>query len=286
MIRRAVSPRSEHPGPPRSSEQIEPQELVITMFAIYVRDDPRPAWSGGIVDLLTAFGITPAAARVSLHRVVERGLLERHRNGRFISYTPTARLLELISVGDRRLSAFARDEPWDGTWSLVWYAIPDDMRRERHRLSRRLRFLGFGPLEDSTWVAPRDQSAELVPYLEHLGIDQRVTLFVGRHELAPETVIARAWDGDELLQRYELFIEEFGQPPLGGDDNETFVARTRLFNTFRRFPYLDPGLPREFFPAAERRQAAINLYEKWSPELAQRSQHHFDVVTRRAVSPS
>jgi phenylacetic acid degradation operon negative regulatory protein len=280
-----ASPRREHPGPPRASAEVQPQELVVTLFGAYVGDDGRPAWSGGLVDLLAEFGYSAGAARVALNRVVERRLLERHRDGRFVSYAPTPRLLELIDVGDRRLRELARDEPWDGTWTLVWYSIPEERRRERHRLSRRLRFLGFGPLEDSTWVAPRDHSEDIVGYLERLGVRDRTGLFVGRDVISPGAVVARAWDCDELVLRYRMFVDEFA-PAVGRrvTDEEAFQIRTRLVNTFRRFPYLDPGLPRDIFPAAKERAEAIALFEELYPALSEQAQQHFDAVTRRGAA--
>jgi phenylacetic acid degradation operon negative regulatory protein len=277
------SARREHPGPPRASDSIQPQELILTLFGAYVGADTAPAWSGGLVELMAPFGCTTGSSRIALNRVVERGLLDRHRDGRFISYAPTERLVELIAVGDRRLAALADPPPWDSTWTVVWYSIPDELRRVRHRLGRRLRFLGFGPLEDSTWVAPRDQTAEIVPYLERLGVRERVGLFVGSQQIEPQATIARAWDSHELALRYRLFNKRFA--PFKGrglSDEDAFVARTLISDWFRRFPYLDPGLPAEVFPAAEERRIAGELFRSLYPALAEQAQRHFDAVTRRS----
>lgn len=256
----------------------------MTLFGAYVTDDPRPAWSGGLVDILAEFGYSAGAARVALNRVVERKLLERHRDGRFISYASTPRLLELIDVGARRLHELVRDAPWDGTWTLVWYSIPEDQRRQRHRLSRRLRFLGFGPLEDSTWIAPRDHSAEVEPYLQRLDVRERTGMFVGQHAISPESVVKRAWECDELVLRYRVFVEEFSAyADRSLTDRDAFVVHTRLANTFRRFPYLDPGLPSDIFPAADERAKAITLFQELYPALEEQAQRHFDAVTRRGA---
>lgn len=254
----------------------------MTLFGAYVGSDPQPAWSGGLVDLLAEFGCSTGSARVALNRVVERGLLERHRDGRFISYAPTARLLELMAVGDRRMDALTEATPWAGEWTFIWYSLPEEMRRERHRMSRRLRFLGFGTLEDSTWIAPHDQRDEVVPYLERLDVRERVGLFVGRHEIAPDAIVARAWDSDDLTARYREFLDEFAEYD-GRDlpDDEAFIVRTRLVDAFRRFPYLDPGLPEELFPAAAAREQAAALFRSVYPALAEQAQSHFDETTRR-----
>ncbi|MBS1678195.1 MAG: PaaX family transcriptional regulator [Actinobacteria bacterium] len=282
MASKRDSARREHPGPPRASDTIQPQELIVTLFGAYVGADARPAWSGGLVELMSAFGCTTGSSRIALNRVVERGLLERHREGRFISYAPTERLRDLIAVGDRRMAALTDPPEWDSTWTVVWYSIPDELRRVRHRLGRRLRFLGFGPLEDSTWVAPRDQSAEVLPYLERLGVRDRVGIIVGDQQVEPQATIARAWDDEELALRYRLFNKRFA--PLkrrGLSDAEAFVARTLLSDWFRRFPYLDPGLPADVFPAAKERDVAGGLFRTLYPALAKQAQRHFDATTRR-----
>jgi phenylacetic acid degradation operon negative regulatory protein len=260
---------------------MQPQELVLTMFGAYARDG-APAWSGGLVRLLGDFGFSTSAARGALNRVVDRGLLERDRNGRFIAYRPTERTRELIAVGDRRMAALSEERAWDGTWTVVWYSIPEGMRRERHRLSRRLRFLGFGPLEDSTWVAPGDQREELVRYLERLGVSERVGVFWGPHALPPAVVIERAWDGAELARRYREFAREFRRP-RARTDGDAFVARTRLIHVFRRFPYLDPGLPDELLPAGEARRAAVAVFAEQYAALEPRAQRYFDEVARATV---
>lgn len=287
MPSRSDSPRREHPGPPRASTEAQPQELIVTIFAAYVGTDPRPAWSGGLVELLGAFGYSSGAARIALNRVVERQLLMRHREGRFISYSPTPRLLELIAVGEHRLGTLALDAPWDGTWTVVWYSIPEEQRRERHRLGRRLRFLGFGPLEDSIWVAPRDHADNVDPYLERLGVRHLTGMFVGHQTTPPEAIIARAWDVDELVKRYHLFIDEFSPyRDRSLTDDEAFVVRTRLANTYRRFPYLDPGLPGDVFPAAHERRQAATVYQAVLSALEPAAQRHFDDVARRDAAPT
>src|SRR5690348_7183129 len=82
VAHRSDGPRREHPGPPVSPDEFQPQELVVTFFGAYVREkSPAPVWSGGLVELLAEFGFSAAAARIALARVVDRGLLERHRDG-------------------------------------------------------------------------------------------------------------------------------------------------------------------------------------------------------------
>src|ERR1041384_8002853 len=137
----------------------------MTLLGAYVPDREQAlVWAGGLVALLTEFGSTQNAARVALSRMVQRDLLEREREGRLVRYRLTRRTRDALAEGDRRI--FRRGERTDATeppvcWTVLWHAIPDERRDARRRLAARLRFLGFGPVQDGLWVAPRDREAEV-----------------------------------------------------------------------------------------------------------------------------
>jgi phenylacetic acid degradation operon negative regulatory protein len=265
--------------------ELQPQELVMTMTGSYTRADPRPVWSGGVVELLGEFGFTPAAARISLARIVRRHLLDRLRVGRLVFYTLTDRTVDLVQEGDRRIFELAVEPPLDGPWTFVWYSIPDDLRVERHRLSRRLRFLGFGALEDSTWVCPRDESDDVRHILDELDVAHRATLFVGAP--APgqdlQKLISSAWDLPALAARYERFVEAFAPyaERVGElSDREAFVVRTLAMDSYRRFPSSDPGLPAELVGIDWRRDEAERVFLRLWNELLDPAQRHFERVAR------
>ena len=78
------------------------------------------------------------------------------------------------------------------------------------------------------------------------------------HHLAfgdPAVKIRGWWDLDELARQYESFIRahepvlrrwQRGGPAATG--REAFADYTRVLTDWRRFPYLDPGLPAELLP--------------------------------------
>ena len=66
-----------------------PQDLVMTFLGAYVLPHDRLVWSGGLVTLLGEFGFSMGAARIALARMVRRGLLDRLKDGRLVSYRPT-----------------------------------------------------------------------------------------------------------------------------------------------------------------------------------------------------
>ena len=138
---------------------------MVTLLGTYVRPFGNVVWSGGLVVLLAEFGFSHGAARVALTRLVRRGLITRVRSGRLVHYRITPRCERLLLEGDGRIFSLGDPRDGGGTWTLLWHQIPEDRRLERSRLARRLRFLGFGSVQDSVWVSPHDHFAEVVELL-------------------------------------------------------------------------------------------------------------------------
>jgi phenylacetic acid degradation operon negative regulatory protein len=268
-----------------------PQELVMTLLGSHVHPrDSRKVWSGGLVALLAELGFSDGAARIALARLAHRDLLARHKQGRLVHYTLTHRTIAMLEDGDRRIFSLGRESGPDGErgeWTVLWQSIPESHRKARERLVRRLRFLGFGSIQDGTWLAPRDRDSEVVALLEELRVAEYASLMLGRPSalLDVRAFAGRAWDLDGLDQRYETFVTEFaGYGTAAGrlelDDRSSFRIRTRLVHTFRQFPSIDPELPSELISAPPKRADAVALFHDLYAALAPAAQRHFDEVTR------
>ena len=267
-------------------EPLQPQDLVITLLGTYVRPFARTVWSGGLVVRLGEFGFSDAAARAALARLVRRDLIARVRAGRLVHYRLTARCERLLTEGDGRIFNLGRLPGGEGPWTVLWHQIPEERRLERARLGRRLRFLGFGSVQDSVWVAPHDHCAEVAELLSELGVASHGAVFVasvGARAGLP-AMVARAWDLNGLADRYEAFCARFS-PYLGPDaslaDRDAFVIRTRLTHTFRGFAQLDPELPDELAPVSASRRRAAEIFAALYTGLAAPSQRHFDALATK-----
>jgi len=270
---------------PADAFDASPQELVMTLLGSYVHPrETRRVWSGGLVAVLAELGFSDGAARIALTRLVRRDLLARHRDGRHIHYSLTRRTVALLADGDQRIFSLGRRERPAGEWTVLWQSIPESRRQARERLVRRLRFLGFGPYQDGTWIAPHDREAEVVALLAELDVTEHAGLLLGRPSAALDVsrFAGRAWDLDELAARYTAFVEGFHRYSDGGKltDAAAFEVRTRLVHTFRAFPALDPELPAGLVPPPDRRAAAVDLFHDLYTALAAPAQCHFDKVTQ------
>ena len=274
------------PGGLPASDQLQPQELVITMLGVYVRPFGDRVWSGGLVVLLGELGFSEGAARIALTRLVRRGLIARVRDGRLVHYRLTPRADGLLAEGDGRIFSLGHPRDDDGTWTVLWHQIPEDRRLERSRLARRLRFLGFGSVQDGLWVSPHDHSEEVQRLLSELDVADHVTLFAAQ----PDTVIglpaliSRAWNLSGLVERYESFTAEFSplcrrRAVAALSDAEAFLTRTRLAHQFRGFPIIDPELPEAVAAVSGPRERAAETFHELYEGLAPASQRHFELVT-------
>ncbi len=279
-----------------NGESLQPQDLVITLLGTYVRPFGRAVWSGGLVMLLREFGFSDGAARAALTRLVRRGLIARVRSGRLVHYELTPRCERLLIEGDGRIFTLGHLPADVGPWTVLLHQIPEDRRLERTRLGRRLRFLGFGSVQDSVWVSPHDHASEVAGLLGELGVAEHATVFVARVGTGAgeggglPALVARAWDLSGLAERYVAFCSGFERyvaadaPSMG--DREAFVVRTRLMHVFRTFAQLDPELPDEYEPLSGPRTRAAEIFDALYTGLAASSQRHFDVVTATGRAPA
>lgn len=285
-----MMPRLSTIEPDATHEAVRPQDLVFTVLGAYARDGPEEMWSGGLVRLLAELGVSNAAARVALTRLVQRGLLERLRDGRLVHHRLTERTRRLLEEGDRRILTLGEVETeWDELWTLLWHSIPEERRAARARLGRRLRFLGFGSIRDGAWISPWDREREIAELVVELDVSEHVDAMVGRPatSVPSSRLVERAWNLQALAQGYRDFVAEFGAYRSSAarsalDDSEAFIVRTRLVHGFRRFPFLDPELPAPLMPHEADRREAADLFHRVYAALAEAAQRHFDAATAGA----
>ena len=288
-----------------------PPRLLLTLLGDYWWQRTESLPSAAIVALLAEFGVSDSAARAALSRLTRNGLLVTSRSGRRTFVQLSSRATDVLDDGARRIFSFgASGTQWDGMWSLVAFSIPEHNRAARDELRKVLRWLGFAPLYDGLWVAPRDHVDDVMARLAELGIGTatafRATAVPGGE--AREEIPARAWDLSGLRRRYEEFIAYarlLRDQTAAGEITPTdaLVARTRVMNEWRAFPAMDPDLPSELLPAAwpraEARELFITCYDllgplavgrvrqiiaRYSPDLADRAAYHSSQLTLAAAA--
>ncbi|MQA95158.1 MAG: PaaX family transcriptional regulator [Streptosporangiales bacterium] len=256
------------------------QEFVMTLLAIFGRGHGGPLWSGGLVQLLNDAGYSTLAARAALNRLVGRNLLERVRNGRFVYYEITLRCADLLAEGDRRLFALGNRAEWDGAWTMVWHTLPETRSLERNRLARRLRFLGFRPMQDSIWLSPYARDHEVRGVAAGVGVSDQIGVLVGASpaDLPVDRLIERTWDLDGLCVEYERFADRFGGLATAESGKEAFLVRARAAHAFRQFAFLDPEVPDRLLPRPDARRRAAEAFRRIMSDLERPARRHFDAA--------
>jgi len=90
-------------------------------------------------------------------------------------------------------------------------------------------------------------------------------------------MVADAWDLAAVEDQYEQFIEEFRDPV----PTDVLARQVELVHAWRRFPAIDPGLPRELLPARWSGLTAARLFAdrrlRWSGDALREWQRLNDV---------
>lgn len=265
----------------------QPQSLLLTIFGAYLAPRTAAMWSGGLVTALGYFGVTAVAARVTLTRLVQRGLARRQRDGRHVYYTLTDRTLHLLEDSDERVFALAepRREPAT-TWTLVWHNLPDSRKVERSQFVKQLRFHGFGPLHDGMWAAPRDYAVEVADLVDRLRIGDAVTIFRAAPfgDVLSGPLLDQLWQLDEVARRYRRFADQYGElthtHPGPMPEREAFVRCTEVLQSFRSFADIDPELPEDWITHSAARREAFTVFQQVLARLKEPAAAHFRQLTR------
>ncbi len=244
--------------------------LLFTLLGELVLPADGTAWTSAVLAVFARLGIEEKATRQALMRTAAAGWLEADKVGRRTRWRLTASARRLLTDGAERIYSFAAPAPgWDGRWLLVAARIPDRERTARHVVRTRLSWAGFGSLGAGLWLSPHaDREAEALGVLRDAGVADDAHVFVATRAGGDDVraMVAQAWDLTAVEDAYERFIGEFG----GGDPADVLVRQIELVHAWRRFPSIDPALPRELLPARWRGLEAARLFadrhERWSPD--------------------
>ncbi|MER7568044.1 PaaX family transcriptional regulator C-terminal domain-containing protein [Streptomyces sp. NPDC097941] len=232
--------------------QQRPQSLMLTFFGNHVLEEGNlGVYSGSIIDVLGRVGVGEQAVRSTLTRMVNRGLLQRQREGRkmFFGLTPQATRV-LIDGRTRIWKQGAVNDDWDGSWTLLAFSLPDSWKRQRHDLRSRLTWSGFGALYSGLWIAPGHVDVSAV--VTALGLTAHVKIFHARAAEVTdiEQMIRDTWDLESIAARYVAFDKRWSAHLVNGTDDDPIGTRLRLVSDWLRTIRTDPRLPARHLPPA------------------------------------
>lgn len=221
------------------------RSALFDVYGDHLRSRGGAAPVASLVRLLAPLGIAPPAVRTAVSRMVRQGWLTPVRVHGAHGYALTPRASRRLDDAAARIYR-TRDESWDGTWHVIVVTQPSG-RSARDRVRSGLSFLGYGPLDDTTWISPRAHP-EVDALLASEGA--RAERFTARHDGDSAALISRAWDLESLARAYVRFLDDAQLFVSDRDDTDqgAFVARTMLVHEWRKFLFRDPALPPALLP--------------------------------------
>lgn len=273
---------------PRYQQGARSQQLLTVLLGDYWHLRSQPIPSAALVELLGTFGITAPGARAAIQRLAQRGFFVALRDGRTTAYAVRPMSQEAIDTHVRLLFDSHQQEPWDHTWTLVAFSLPEASRNIRHVLRELLRRHKFGNLYDGLWVRPGDSLAEVDAIRRELGDGlqpDQLTAFIGARlpsvDSAAEAVSA-AFGVEELANSYRAFSDRwraFGELPVKDPpslqqadfdrQDDALRTRTSIMREWRELRHADPMLPVEVLalssPLDEALRVCTAVYDPLGP---------------------
>ena len=254
---------------------LQPRALIVTLYGLYAREAGGWLSVRALIRLLAEVDVDAQAVRSAISRLKRRGILVADRTDGLAGYALSEHAREVLLEGDRRIFQRPRTHR-DERWLVAVFSVPESEREKRHQMRSRLSRLGFGTVSPGVWIAPARVAEEAGDVLKNAGLDEYVDLFhaehVGFRPLLHQ--VAEWWDLDNLELMYAEFVVAY-RPVRDTwrrrhrDDAVAFADYLQLLTSWRRLPYLDPGLHAELLPegwrGAEAAEIFFELHERLAP---------------------
>lgn len=265
-----------------------PNSFIFTLYGDMVHRLAADGslWIGALIRLMATFGISEGAVRQAVSRMSRQGWLIARREGNRAYYVVSGRGRRRIEELSPRI--YGPVIEWDGRWRLLSYAIGEAHRKRRERLRKELGALGWAMLSPSTWISPSDTLAAARDAARSTLTLDAVHLFASEYQgpLSDRQLLERCWNVPTIAAAYNEFIARYA-PRLERErerqslsDEEALVERLWLVHDYRKFVYVDPGLPSELLTAHWPGTAAAALFREYYAALDTKSQRYFHLCAR------
>lgn len=267
---------------------INTRSMIFTLYGDYIRHYGNEIWIGSLIRLLKEFGHNEQAVRAAISRMNKQGWIQANKQGNKSYYSLTDRGAKRMEEAAERIFKL-KTESWDGKWRMLMYTIPETKRNLRDEFRKELVWSGFGAMSHSTWLTPNNLEKQVGDLVDKYQIDSYVDFFIAEYKGPNENkqLIEKCWNLEEINDKYNEFISHYSQKYIidknkiqKGEmtDAECFVERTNLVHEYRKFLFIDPGLPDELLPAKWLGSHAASLFSEYYKELAEPSSRFFEQV--------
>ncbi|WP_149182293.1 PaaX family transcriptional regulator C-terminal domain-containing protein [Streptomyces sp. TRM49041] len=250
------------PAAEPAAEAAAPGIGTRTLVFALVREDGSVD-AGELYAVAGALGMTDQQVRLCLKRLVAEGRFTQEGRGRKALLHATADATGAIAPDVEYVRhAYRQDRglaPWDGTWHLFAFAIPETARHARDTLRDTLLHLGAAPLQGGLYVSANAIGDIVEAHTRHLGVLPSLTRLTSRDlrvgdEAAPARLAALLWPLQQIADRHEALAalaaarlaRVSGPDRLTGTERLTYAIELAAAFTTAMEP--DPLLPPELLP--------------------------------------
>jgi phenylacetic acid degradation operon negative regulatory protein len=257
---------------------MQARSALFDLYGDYLRPRGGRAPVAALVRLLSPLGIAPPAVRTAVSRMVRQGWLNPLKLSAGPGYLITPKAARRLDEAAARI--YRTGKPgWDGRFDLLVLEPPPG-RRERQRLADNLAYLGYGMLDEHTWVATR-AGEDVDGLLGESGVSyERFTASHAAGNSGAVALVRRAWDLKEIGSAYELFVEAqkllLAEVTARSDDEEAYAARFRLVHAWRTFLFRDPQLPPALLPDRWPGTSAAAFFDRHAARLRPAADRYVD----------
>ena len=262
--------------------------MIFTIYGDYIRNYGSKIWIGSLIRLLKEFGHNEQGVRVAVSRMVKQGWIQSEKQGNKSYYFLTDRGVQRMDEAANRIYKMKPND-WDGKWRVLMYTIPEDKRQLRDDFRKELIWSGFGSFSSGCWISPNDLEKQINRLIEKYDIDEYVDFFISEYKGPKEnqSLVEKSWHLEEIENKYEEFIEKYSKQFIvhqsiisRGEmsDADCFVERTNLVHEYRKFLFIDPGLPKELLPSKWNGNHAALLFSQYYQVLAEPASRFFESV--------
>ncbi|MGW7072184.1 PaaX family transcriptional regulator C-terminal domain-containing protein [Streptomyces sp. NPDC054855] len=249
-----------HAQPDHAQRPEIPTRLLVHAL---VREDGTVD-AGELYAVAGLLGMTDQQVRLCVKRLVTEGRFNQEGRGRkaVLRAVPDAATGTVAPDTEHVRYAYRQDRglaPWDGTWHLFAFAIPEARRTDRDALREALLHLGAAPVQGGLYVAANPIADLVEAQARHLDVLDSVTFLTSTDMRIggvtdPRQLAARIWPLGEIAARHErlaAFAATCADRLARGTDLsgvERLTLAVELAAEFSRAMTPDPLLPPELLP--------------------------------------
>ncbi|UNZ21286.1 PaaX family transcriptional regulator C-terminal domain-containing protein [Streptomyces sp. 891-h] len=269
-------------GTPAASAAADPATPLIgtrTVVFALLREDGTVD-GGELYAVADALGMTDQQIRLCVKRLVGEGRFTQEGRGRKTVLRATADPTGAVAPDVEYVRhAYRQDHglaPWDGTWHLFAFAIPETARHARDALRDALLHLGATPLQGGLYVAANAIGPIVEAHARDLGVLPSLTSLTSRdlrvgEEDDPVRLAAVLWPLQAVADRHEALADLAATRlarltgavrPTGTERLTYAIELAAAFTTaMRPDPLLPPELLPQPWPGTRARALAARCWE-------------------------